>query len=85
MKEDHSLLHRHDLLLHACTAGTVTADDWDVLKQAGLGSCLLHGLPQWTVKYAAGVVWFCNIWNLASNFSGLKAVLKLVTLFHTVG
>eukprot|EP00250_Pteridium_aquilinum_P014016 c21723_g1_i2 orf=471-7637(-) len=60
MREDHSLLHRHDLLLHACIAGHATAEDWDVLKQAGLGSCLLDGLPGWTVKYAAGVVRFVN-------------------------
>lgn len=60
MKEDHSLLHRHDLLLHACIDGYATAKDWDVLKQAGLGSCLLDGLPGWTIKYAAGVVRFVN-------------------------
>ncbi|MCO5550473.1 hypothetical protein L7F22_003960 [Adiantum nelumboides] len=60
MKEDHSLLHRHDLLLHACISGLATAEDWDILKQAGLGSCLLDGLPGWTIKYAAGVVRFVN-------------------------
>ncbi|KAI5060431.1 hypothetical protein GOP47_0024851, partial [Adiantum capillus-veneris] len=60
MKEDHSLLHRHDLLLHACINGSATPEDWDILKQAGLGSCLLDGLPGWTIKYAAGVVRFVN-------------------------
>ena len=56
MKADHGVLHRHDLLLQACTANLATKADWDVLRQAGLGSCLLDGLPEWTIKYAAGVV-----------------------------
>ena len=57
MKADHGVLHRHDLLLQACTANLATKADWDVLRQAGLGSCLLDGLPEWTIKYAAGVVY----------------------------
>lgn len=85
MKEDHSLLHRHDLLLHACIDGYATAKDWDVLKQAGLGSCLLDGLPGWTIKYAAGVVCFCYSWNFDSKFVILNKILKLVALFHSVG
>ncbi|KAH7365252.1 hypothetical protein KP509_18G017200 [Ceratopteris richardii] len=60
MKEGHSVLHRYDLLLRACIDDSLMPGDWDVLKQAGLGSCLLDGLPEWTIKYAVGVVRFIN-------------------------
>jgi hypothetical protein len=56
LKEYHGLLDRHNLLLQACTSGHVTQRESEDLKQAGLGTCLLHGLPDWVIKYAAGVV-----------------------------
>jgi hypothetical protein len=63
MKSDHGILHRYNLLLQACiTEIFPSKEDWDVLRQAGLGVCLLDGLPDWTIKYAAGVV--CVYWWL---------------------
>jgi hypothetical protein len=56
LKEYHGLLDRHNLLLQACTSGRVTQRESEDLKQAGLATCLLHGLPDWVIKYAAGVV-----------------------------
>ncbi|CAM6011530.1 unnamed protein product [Sphagnum balticum] len=60
LKEYHGLLDRHNLLLQACTSGRVTQRESEDLKQAGLGTCLLHGLPDWVIKYAAGVVAYLN-------------------------
>lgn len=56
LKEYHGILDRHNLLLQACTSGAVTAREMDELKQAGLGACVLDGLPHWVIKYAAGIV-----------------------------
>lgn len=57
LKECHGILDRHNLLLQACTSGAVTFREQEELKQAGLGPSLLDGLPQWVIKYAAGIVW----------------------------
>lgn len=56
LKECHGILDRHNLLLQACTSGAVTAREMEELKQAGLGACVLDGLPHWVIKYAAGIV-----------------------------
>uniref|UniRef100_A0A7I4A821 CCHC-type domain-containing protein n=1 Tax=Physcomitrium patens TaxID=3218 RepID=A0A7I4A821_PHYPA len=60
LKEYHGILDRHNLLLQACTSGAVTFREQEDLKQAGLGPCLLDGLPQWVIKYAAGIVSYLN-------------------------
>ncbi|XP_024381473.1 histone-lysine N-methyltransferase ATXR3 isoform X3 [Physcomitrium patens] len=60
LKECHGILDRHNLLLQACTSGAVTFREQEDLKQAGLGPCLLDGLPQWVIKYAAGIVSYLN-------------------------
>jgi hypothetical protein len=57
LKEYHGILDRHNLLLQACTSGAVTFREQEELKQAGLGPSLLDALPQWVIKYAAGIVW----------------------------
>lgn len=60
LKEFHGLLHRHQLLLEACTANSVTEEDISDLRSAGLGTCLLSGLPNWAVAFSARVVRFIN-------------------------
>lgn len=56
LKEHHGILDRHNLLLQACTSGAVTFREQEDLKKAGLGPSLLDGLPNWVIKYAAGIV-----------------------------
>ncbi|KAH9323189.1 hypothetical protein KI387_017828, partial [Taxus chinensis] len=59
LKECHSVLNRHHLLLEACT-DSVTQKDVSDLRAAGVGTCLLSGLPDWAVAYSAHVVRFMN-------------------------
>ena len=73
LKEYHGILDRHNLLLQACTSGAVTFREQDDLKQAGLGPSLLDGLPQWVIKYAAGIVWILlliTLFSVAEVFCG---------------
>lgn len=43
-------------MLEACELNSVSEEDYLDLGRAGLGSCLLGGLPDWLVAYAARVV-----------------------------
>mgnify|MGYP006950774867 FL=1 len=81
MKSDHGVLHRYDLLLQACTTDAfATKDDWDVLSKSGLGVCLLDGLPDWMIKYTAGVVCSCSFIDIVNIFLGydLKHVFPIL-------
>ncbi|XP_051140439.1 histone-lysine N-methyltransferase ATXR3 isoform X21 [Andrographis paniculata] len=60
LKEHHGLLDRHLLLLEACELNSVTEEDYIDLGKAGLGSCLLGGLPDWLIAYSARLVRFIN-------------------------
>ncbi|KAL1555558.1 histone-lysine N-methyltransferase ATXR3-like [Salvia divinorum] len=60
LKEHHGLLDRHRLLLEACELNSVTEEDYIELGKAGLGSCLLGGLPDWLIAYTARLVRFIN-------------------------
>ena len=48
-------------MLEACESNIVSEEDYNDLGRAGLGSCLLGGLPDWLVAYAARLVcaFFC--------------------------
>lgn len=56
MKDSHGILDRHYLMLEACELNSVSEEDYNDLGRAGLGSCLLGGLPDWLVAYAARLV-----------------------------
>ncbi|EXC23165.1 putative histone-lysine N-methyltransferase [Morus notabilis] len=60
LKEWHGILDRHQLMLEACEANSVSEEDYLELGRAGLGSCLLGGLPDWLVVYSARLVRFIN-------------------------
>ncbi|ESQ56010.1 hypothetical protein EUTSA_v10024183mg [Eutrema salsugineum] len=60
LKEWHGLLDRHRLMLEACILNSVSEEDYLELGRAGLGSCLLGGLPDWVVAYSARLVRFIN-------------------------
>ncbi|KAL0306944.1 UNVERIFIED_CONTAM: Histone-lysine N-methyltransferase ATXR3 [Sesamum radiatum] len=59
LKEHHGLLDRH-CLLEACELNSVSEEDYIELGKAGLGSCLLGGLPDWLIAYTARLVRFIN-------------------------
>lgn len=56
LKEWHGILDRHHLMLDACELNSVSEEDYLELGRAGLGSCLLGGLPNWLVAYSARLV-----------------------------
>lgn len=56
LKEHHGVLERHRLLLEACELNSVSEEDYIDLGKAGLGSCLLGGLPDWLIAYTARLV-----------------------------
>jgi hypothetical protein len=58
LMEFHGVLDRHSLLLQACEANSVSQQDLFDLGRAGLGTCLLAGLPGWLVSYTAHLVRF---------------------------
>ncbi|XP_020237818.1 histone-lysine N-methyltransferase ATXR3 isoform X2 [Cajanus cajan] len=60
LKDSHGILDRHYLMLEACELNSVSEEDYYDLGRAGLGSCLLGGLPDWLVAYAARLVRFIN-------------------------
>ncbi|KAK4486863.1 hypothetical protein RD792_006171 [Penstemon davidsonii] len=60
LKEHHGLLDRHHLMLEACELNSVSEEDYIELGKAGLGSCLLGGLPDWLIAYSARLVRFIN-------------------------
>lgn len=43
-------------MIEACETNSVSEDDYLVLGRAGLGSCLLGGLPDWLIAYSAHLV-----------------------------
>ncbi|OIW05925.1 hypothetical protein TanjilG_07201 [Lupinus angustifolius] len=61
LKELHGILDRHYLMLQACELNSVPEEDYNELGRAGLGSCLLGGLPDWLVAYTAHIVRFINL------------------------
>ncbi|KAI4383284.1 hypothetical protein MLD38_009140 [Melastoma candidum] len=61
LEEWHGILDRHQLMLEACEANSVSEEDYYDLTRAGLGSCLLSGLPAWLVAYSARLVRFINL------------------------
>ncbi|XP_058006049.1 histone-lysine N-methyltransferase ATXR3 isoform X2 [Hevea brasiliensis] len=61
LKEQHAILDRHHLILEACELNSVSDEDYLDLGRAGLGSCLLGGLPDWVVAYSARLVRFINL------------------------
>lgn len=72
LKEHHGVLDRHRLLLEACELNSVSEEDYIDLGKAGLGSCLLGGLPDWLIAYTARLVFvllfrfLCRIMVLAA-------------------
>lgn len=58
LKECHGVLDRHKLMLEACETNFVSKEDYIDLAKAGLGTCLLSGLPDWLVAYSARLVLF---------------------------
>ncbi|KAH9614532.1 hypothetical protein KSS87_020109 [Heliosperma pusillum] len=60
LKEWHGLLAKQRLLLEACELNWVSEEDYIDLSRAGLGRCLLGGLPDWLVAYSARLVRFIN-------------------------
>ncbi|EOX99202.1 hypothetical protein QUC31_014751 [Theobroma cacao] len=60
LKEWHGILDRQHLMLEACELNSVSEEDYLELGRAGLGSCLLGGLPDWLVAYSARLVRFIN-------------------------
>jgi hypothetical protein len=65
LKDSHGILDRHYLMLEACESNSVSEEDYNDLGRAGLGSCLLGGLPDWLVAYAARLVCaFCVFPNI---------------------
>lgn len=56
LEEWHGVLDCHQLMLEACELNSVSEEDYLDLGRAGLGSCLLGGLPDWLVAYSARVV-----------------------------
>ena len=43
-------------MLEACETNSVSEEDYLELGRAGLGSCLLGGLPDWLIAYSARLV-----------------------------
>ncbi|PON51932.1 F-box domain containing protein [Trema orientale] len=60
LKDWHGILDRHHLMLEACETNVVSEEDYLDLGRAGLGSCLLGGLPDWLIAYSARLVRFIN-------------------------
>ncbi|KAL5731042.1 hypothetical protein ACHQM5_003804 [Ranunculus cassubicifolius] len=58
--ECHGILDRHRLMLEACESNFVSEEDYVDLGRAGLGTCLLAGLPVWLIAYSAQLVRFIN-------------------------
>ncbi|KAK4769853.1 hypothetical protein SAY87_030385 [Trapa incisa] len=60
LEEWHGILDRYQLMVEACEINSVSNEDYYDLGRAGLGSCLLGGLPDWLVAYSARLVRFIN-------------------------
>ncbi|KAK7847673.1 histone-lysine n-methyltransferase atxr3 [Quercus suber] len=53
LDEWYGIQDRHQLMLEACELNLVSEENYLDLGMAGLGSCLLGGLPDWVVAYLA--------------------------------
>ncbi|XP_030546348.1 histone-lysine N-methyltransferase ATXR3 [Rhodamnia argentea] len=60
LEEWHGILDRHQLMIESCEVNSVSEEDYYDLGRAGLGSCLLGGLPAWLIAYSARLVRFIN-------------------------
>ncbi|KAK4796122.1 hypothetical protein SAY86_028448 [Trapa natans] len=60
LEEWHGILDRYQLMVEACEINSVSNEDYYDLGRAGLGSCMLGGLPDWLVAYSARLVRFIN-------------------------
>nr|XP_011463008.1 PREDICTED: probable histone-lysine N-methyltransferase ATXR3 [Fragaria vesca subsp. vesca] len=60
LKDWHGIVDRHHLMLEACELNSVSEKDYFDLEMAGLGKCLLEGLPDWAIAYTARLVRFIN-------------------------
>lgn len=74
LKEYHGLLDRHKLMLEACEANSVSQEDYIELGKAGLGTCLLAGLPDWLVAYSA---------HLVVDFFAVYFLFLLLQVYYT--
>lgn len=61
LKECHGILDRHQLMLEACEVNCVSQEDYIDLGRAGLGTCLLDGLPEWLIAYSARLVYIFSL------------------------
>ncbi|KAF9589653.1 hypothetical protein IFM89_026787 [Coptis chinensis] len=61
LMECHGMLDRHRLMLESCELNYVSEEDYFDLGRAGLGTCLLDGLPVWLVAYSA-LGWCAYYW-----------------------
>ena len=68
-------------MFEACELNMVSEEDYIDLGRAGLGSCLLGGLPDWLIAYAARLV--CIF--ISFFFHSLINLLNLHFLTHLFG
>lgn len=66
-------------MLEACELNSVSEEDYLELGRAGLGSCLLGGLPNWVVAYSARLV--CLLDCKIFFFLGLNSSVSLLFSF----
>lgn len=78
LKDWHGIVDRHHLMLEACELNSVSEKDYFDLEMAGLGKCLLEGLPDWAIAYTARLV--CS---LLLRFS-LILILKSTIIYFAV-
>uniref|UniRef100_A0A7N2KUC6 ATXR3 C-terminal domain-containing protein n=1 Tax=Quercus lobata TaxID=97700 RepID=A0A7N2KUC6_QUELO len=81
LDEWHRILNCHQLMLKACKLNLVSKENYLDLGRAGLGSCLLVGLPDWVVAYSACLaegVYNQRLQNLVVTLN------KLITFFNFV-
>lgn len=84
LKECHGILDRHQLMLEACELNSVSEDDYIDLGKAGLGSCLLGGLPDWLIAYSARLVYIYDTW-LPSFRNFFTVFFFLILVFSPEG
>lgn len=83
LKEWHGILDRHYLMLEACELNSVSEEDYNDLGRAGLGSCLLGGLPDWLVSYAARLVCALPLLRFVSCYLFLKCLLLFIFCYFS--
>lgn len=67
-------------MLEACELNSVSEEDYIDLGKAGLGSCLLAGLPHWLIAYSARLVCFCSelIIDYHSSFLAFSELYTII-------